>query len=194
KIKQGAVGKLRFITCHLEQSWFAQASGPGRGWKTDPNKAGGGQLVDSGSHTIAAMLDVSGLTPTEVYASVQNWGLAVDVNTAMVVRFAEGAQAAVTIGGFGHRVTESIRLIGDSASMSILYRTIKEQRLEVDGELASADLDITPSNPSANFVDTVLGKNSPRADVGLGLKVAQVCQAAYLSAERNRPVTISEVC
>ena len=191
KIREAAFGQLRLITAHLEQSWYRHTSASGGGWRGDPDKSGGGQLYDTGSHTLAAVLDVSGLTPVEVFASIQNCGLNVDVNTAMVVRFAEGPQAAITIGGFGHSVTESIRVVGEQASARIFFRTIKEQSLEIDGEAVHARAEIRSTNPVANLVDVVLGRDEPWAGVELGVKVAQVCRAAYLSAERNRPVSVA---
>ena len=189
-VRENKLGELRFITAHLEQSWLQNAATATGSWRGDPEKVGGGQLVDTGSHTLGALLDVSGLTPGEVFASIQNCGIEVDVNTSMVVRFTEGPQAAVTVGGFGHSVTESIRLVGDKASARIFFRTLKEQSLEIDGAFVDAHADFRATNPAANFVDVLLGRDEPGAGVDLGVKVAQLCHAAYLSARQNRPVKV----
>ena len=186
-------GQVRFITAHVEQSWFKGVTDPARkkGWKSDPEQAGGGQLVDTGSHTVAAMLYVCQMDPQQVFAFVDNCGLDVDVNTAMVVRFAQGAQAAITVGGFGHSVTECIRVVGDNASARIFFRTVKEQSLEIDGEVVDAKAAIAASDPDANFIDAILGEAEVGADARLGLRVAQLSDAAYRSAETNEVVQVA---
>ncbi|NOZ20314.1 MAG: Gfo/Idh/MocA family oxidoreductase [Planctomycetes bacterium] len=186
-VQNGEFGQVRFMTAHVEQGWYNIVTNPNkkRGWKTDPAQAGGGQLVDTGSHTVAAMLYVCQMDPVEVFAFIDNCGLNVDVNTSMAVRFAQGAQATVTVGGFGHSVTESIRVVGDKASARIFFRTVKEQALEVNGEVIDAPSIIPMSNPDSNFVDVILGKAEPGADGLLGLRVAQLSEAAYRSAETH---------
>jgi len=191
-VQNGDLGQIRFMTVHMEQGWYQAVTRPGRakGWKSDPAQAGGGQLVDTGSHTLAALLQVCQMDPKEVYATIDNCGLPVDVNTSMVVRFAQGPQAAITIGGFGHSVTESIRIVGDKGSLKIFFRTVAEQALEVDGKPVDAKALIPGSNPDANFVATILGQAQPGADGLLGLRVARLSEAAYRSAREDRPAEV----
>ena len=151
---------------------------------------GGGQLVDTGSHTIAAMLDVTGLVPKEAFAYVETDGLPVDLNTAGVVRFTNNAVASVMIGGFGHKVTEVLRVVGDKKSARIFFRTVREQALEVDGEIVDAKSASPGSTPNANFVDAILNGADVSANANLGLRVAQLTEALYQSAAEHCPVTI----
>ena len=190
---QADLGTVRFMTVHLEQGWVAGrlAKGQKGDWRSEPGQAGGGQLVDTGSHTVAALLYVTQLVPVEVFAYVDSCGLDVDVNTAMVVRFADGAQASISIGGFGHKVTESLRVVGDKASARIFFRTVREQSLEIDGQAVDAASMVRRSTPNANFVDAILGKASLGADGELGLRVAQLSEAAYESARRGAPVRLA---
>jgi predicted dehydrogenase len=193
KIQAGELGKVRFMTVHLEQGWLAGRLAKGRDgdWRSDPRQAGGGQLVDTGSHTLAALLYVTELVPVQVFAYVDNAGLDVDVNTAMVVRFANGALASITIGGFGHSVTECLRIVGDQASARIFFRTVREQSLEIDGQVVDASAHVERSTPNANFVEAILGRASIGADGELGLRVAQLTEAAYESAKRGAPVHLA---
>jgi predicted dehydrogenase len=192
-VQEGELGTVRFITVHLEQAWFAGRLAKVRDgdWRSDPGQAGGGQLVDTGSHTIAALLYVTQLAPIEVFAYVDNCGLDVDVNSAMVVRFANGAQASISIGGFGHKVTESLRVVGDKASARIFFRTVREQSLEIDGQVVDAASMVRRSTPNANFCDAMLGKANLGADGELGLRVARLSEAAYESARRGAPVRLA---
>ncbi|MCL5269299.1 MAG: Gfo/Idh/MocA family oxidoreductase [bacterium] len=191
-IETGELGAIRFITGHLEQAWYAsfRAAGSSGSWRNQPDQAGGGQLVDTGSHTVAAMLQVTGLAPEEAFAFIDRCGLAVDVDTAAVIRFTGGAIASLSIGGFGHSVTEVLRVVGDKASARIFFRTVREQSLEVNGQIVDAKAAIPLSNPDANFVDAILGKTPIGADGQLGVRTAQLTEAIYKSARTNAPVRI----
>jgi predicted dehydrogenase len=192
-VERGELGTIRFVSAHLEQSWFQRAAAATvkDNWRRDPHLAGGGQLVDTGSHTLAAMLDVTQLAPHEVFAYTDTCGLDVDVNTAMAIRFAEGALGTATIGGFGHSVTEVLRVVGDQASARIFFRTVREQSLEIEGQAVDAPSLVPPSNPDANFVQAVQGKDVVSATGELGLRVAQLSEAAYQSAAQHGPVSIA---
>jgi predicted dehydrogenase len=193
-VERGELGRVRFVSAHLEQSWYRRAvHGAGQGgWRHDPALAGGGQLVDTGSHTVAAMLDVSGLVPEEVFAYVDRCGLEVDVNTAMSIRFTGGALGTVMIGGFGHSVTEVLRIVGDEGSARIFFRTVREQSLEVNGALVDAAALVPRSNPDADFVEAILGRAQLAAPAELGLAVAELSEAAYRSAAEGRPIPLTQ--
>ncbi|MEM7029989.1 MAG: Gfo/Idh/MocA family oxidoreductase [Chloroflexota bacterium] len=193
-VAKGELGKIQFINAHLEQDWLkiGQDVDARRRWRRDPAQSGGGQLVDTGSHTVAAMLDVSHLTPAEVFAFQDKSDLDIDVNTVLSVRFAEGALAAMTIGGYGSKaVTEVLRIVGDKGSARIFFRTVREQSLEVNGEMIDAKSTITASNPNENFVETLLGNTVIGATSNLGLRVAQLSEAAYQSAQTNQPILVN---
>ncbi len=191
-IERGELGRVRFVSAHLEQSWAKLALGAdGTGsWRTDAKQAGGGQLMDCGSHTIGALLHVTGLTPEEVFAYIDTCGLPVDVNTSIAVRFREEAQGAISIGGYGHSVTEVLRVVGEEKSARIFFRTVREQSLEIDGEVVDAHARVAPTTVDAQFVDAVLGRARMEANGDLGLRVAQLTTAAYRSAEAHAPMAV----
>ncbi len=191
-VRSGELGEIRFLSAHLEQAWgrgFKSPTGEPT-WRQRPEQVGGGQLVDTGSHTIAALLDVTGLIPKEAFAYVEKYELPVDVNTIAVVRFTNGAVASISIGRFGHSVTEVLRVVGDKKSARIFFRTVREQTLEVDGEVIDAKAQIPPSTPNDNFVRAILLVAEIRAGATLGLRVAQLTEALYQSADEHRPIEI----
>jgi predicted dehydrogenase len=192
-VASGELGEIKFVSAHLEQTWGAGFRKPGGEltWRQMPDEVGGGQLVDTGSHTVAALLDVTGLVPKEAFAYVESCDLPVDLNTAAVVRFSNGAVASISIGGFGHSVTEALRVVGDKKSARIFFRTVREQTLEVDGQVVDAKAAISGSTPNANFVDAILNGAETRANGELGLRVAQLTEARYESAKEHRPVAIN---
>lgn len=193
-VARGDLGPLRFMTAHVEQGWLAGArkskEAGKAAWRLDPSLSGGGQLVDTGSHTLAALLYICGMDPVEVFAFVDNCGFDVDVDTAMVARFAQGAQAAITVGGFGHSVTESIRFVGEKGSGRVFFRTVAEQSLEIDGAAIDAKAAIPASNPQANLLDAIQGKAQIGADGLLGLRVALLSEAAYRASREGRAVKV----
>jgi predicted dehydrogenase len=191
-VESGELGEIRLVSAHLEQSWYANfLSTKGRDpWRKRPEDAGGGQLVDCGSHTIAALLDVTQLVPNEVFAFIENCDVPVDINTAAAVRFTNGAVGTLCIGGFGHSVTEVLRVVGDKRSARIFFRTVREQSLEIDGKPVDAKTELPGSAPNANFVDAILGKDRIRADAELGLHVAQLSDAIYRSAAEHGAVQV----
>jgi len=191
-IADGEFGEIQFVSGHLEQAWYANFTDPKkeRTWKSDPEGAGGGQLVDTGSHTVAALFDVTQLNPVEVFAFMQNLDIPVDVNTASSIRFENGAVGTLTVGGFGHSVTEVLRVVGEKKSARIFFRTVAEQSLEIDGEIIDAKTEYPASTPNADFISAIQNEKTMTANGELGLKVAQFSEACYDSAKEKRPVTI----
>jgi predicted dehydrogenase len=74
-VQKGAIGELRGVVSYVTQNW-----GGVRGWRLDPELAGGGMFMDTGSHLVASTLWVTGLEPVEVSAFVDNTGKKVDIN------------------------------------------------------------------------------------------------------------------
>ena len=190
-VARGELGDLRLLTAHMDQRWFGRLAA-GDSWRTDPERGGGGQLMDTGSHTLAAVLDVTRLTPEEVYARIDHAGAAFDVDTSMVIGFREGPQATVTISGFGlpKLVSEWIRVVGDAGTAEITFANASHQGLRVHGEEVAPAAHVAPSNANHNFVEAIRGRQRVAADAGLGLGVAQLTEAAYRSARENRPARV----
>lgn len=191
-VETGELGEIQFVSAHLEQSWYSHfgSAGSGDSWRERPEETGGGQLTDCGSHTLAALLDVTRLVPEEAFAFVEKCDLQVDVNTAAAIRFTNRAVGSLSIGGFGHSVTEVLRIVGDKRSARIFFRTVHEQSLEVDGEMIDAKAKMPGSTPNANFIDAIHGAAEIQANAELGLRVAKLTDALYISAAEHRPVAI----
>lgn len=194
-IDNGELGKIQFLSAHLEQPWFDIVHRPeiANTWRSSHEQAGGGQLVDSGSHTVSAVLAVTRLVPEEAFAFVENAGLGVDVNTVAAVKFRGGVLGSLTIGGFGHSCTEILRVVGDKASARIFFRTVQEQSLEIDGEVVDAKNLLPGTTPNLNFLETIRGNATLESDAELGLRVAQLTEALYASAKAHRPVRMEEL-
>jgi len=88
--EKGELGEVySFVGC-LTQNWLRAVRGR---WRVEPELSGGGQLYDSGSHMLNAMLYLTDLQPVEVFAFSDYKGMKVDITSALVVKFNNGALA-----------------------------------------------------------------------------------------------------
>lgn len=200
-IEQGAIGEIQFIQALQNQMWYASKfRTPELPWRVKPELSGGGQLNDSGSHLVDILLHVTGLEPEKVYAAQQSFDLAVDVNSAITVQFKGGATGNISIvgqaPGIGGSVWEDVTIYGSEGA--IYYRMIGQPEfkptLEVRriGENTPVDVgELLPaSTPDQNFVDAIRGRDTVKSPAECGLRVMQLSEAAWKSAETGEPVHV----
>jgi predicted dehydrogenase len=200
-IESGAIGRVEFIQALQNQQWYANKfKTPELPWRVHKALSGGGQLNDSGSHLIDILLHVTGLEPEVVFALQQSFKLEVDVNSAITVRFASGALGNISIvgqaPGIGGAVWEDITIYGSEGA--IYYRMIGQPefkpwlQLRKIGQNEPVDLGPLPpgSTPDQNFIDAILGRDTVKSPAECGLRVMQLSEAAWQSAETGRPVEV----
>ena len=84
-VQKGALGELKGVVAYVTQNWG------GKGWRMVPELAGGGMFMDTGSHLVAAVLWITGLTPIKVSAFMDKRGKRVDMDAVVNARFRGGA-------------------------------------------------------------------------------------------------------
>ena len=161
-------------------------------WRSDPALSGGGQLNDSGSHLVDILLWTTGLTAQEVYATINNYDLPVDVDSALSIRFTNGARGAVSIVGHSPMWWEEFTVWGTRGALlyrngAILQRRFDEEQMVEPSELPG------DSTPDRNFVDVILGRDTNRVPAECGLRVIELTEAAWRSSELGRPVQVHEL-
>lgn len=186
-IQSGELGKVNYICAYQAQSWLKGTTGT---WRQNPALSCGGQLNDSGSHLLDVVLWVTGLEPESVSAFIDNRGTQVDIDSAVTVRFREGAIATFNVVGsasIGWHEDVSIHC----EKGTLLYRNnnifvAKEgQREPVE---VSEDLPAS-SDPNRDFVDLILGRvNEAAAPSSCGLRIARLTEAAWKSAANGGQV------
>jgi predicted dehydrogenase len=187
-VQSGKLGKVEHISYTLYQDWYRFTKGT---WRRSPKYAGGGQLMDSGSHILDVTLWISGLRPRRVYAQMRYFDAKVDVNSALTVEFAGGAVAQIAIVGKSNiKWAEELTITGGSGtlryqqgSMSLYDEGGKKTIVKVprgDGT----------KTPVRNFVDAIRGKAAVAAPPTWGLAVARLTEAAFQSAQKGRPVSL----
>lgn len=187
-IQDGKLGKINYICAYQAQAWLRGTRGS---WRQDPELSCGGQLNDSGSHLLDVVLWVSGLEPKSVTATIENYDSRVDIDSAVTVRFHEGAIATFNVVGsatIGWH--EDVSIHGDKGT--VLYRNGKILvALEGEGgvkEVSDSELPAS-SDPNRDFVDLILGRVSEAAaPSSCGLRIARLTEAAWKSAENGGQV------
>jgi predicted dehydrogenase len=186
-IRNGELGKINFICAYQAQSWLNGTTGT---WRQNPVISCGGQLNDSGSHLLDVVLWVTGLEPESVSAVMDNRGSQVDIDSAVTVRFREGAIATFNVvGSASIGWHEDVSFHGEKGT--VLYRNNKiyvakegqSEIAEVTDELPAS------SDPNRDFVDLILGRVSEAAaPSSCGLRITRVTEAAWKSEANGSQV------
>lgn len=187
RIREGAFGKVRFVQALLSQEWKRFTKGT---WRQDPALSGGGQLNDSGSHMLDVLLWMTDLRPETVVAFCENRDTAVDIDTAMSVRFVGGALASITIAGDAHCWHEDTTIWCERGSFFL--RGGKLTMVDEAGNKFTADHLAGGGSTDQNFIDAILGRAEVVAPFECGLRVIELTEAAWKSSEQGgAPVRVA---
>ncbi len=202
-IDSGLIGVLQYVDLQQNQNWYNNQKRADR-WRIHKELSGGGQLNDSGSHIVDILLYVTGLEPERVYAVQQNFDLGVDINSAVTVTFKGGATGCLSIVGNapfkGGAVFEDITIYGSEGA--VFYRQLGQENprnpfIQVRRFDADDPVEVTgvpeASNPDENFLAAILGKEPVKSPAECGLRVMQLSEAAWKSAERSEPVAVASL-
>ena len=188
QIKSGELGDVQFINALQDQAWYRSQQGK---WRQVKALSGGGQLNDSGSHLLDIVLWMIDQTPIEVSARIEYFDSEVDINTSLSVRFENGALAnfAIIGNGPGPGMWEDITIWG---SKGAIYS--RNGKLTCKYGADPVEIEALPSrftSPDRNFIDAILGRDTIQVPASCGLRVIQLTEAAWESAEDGgRPVTV----
>jgi predicted dehydrogenase len=185
-VASGVLGEIRLVTVLIAQDCLANFL-PGASWRADPALSGGGHFMDTGSHIVDMMLWVSGLEPALVYAEIDNFGTLVDVITALTIRFTTGARATFAATSLSAEPwREEFSFYGTAGVMNIRADGLSYQTS--GGDKIYPRTEGRDVRPVENFIAAIRGEvPEPQAPAICGLRVAQVTEAAYKSAQSGRP-------
>ncbi|SFL08876.1 Predicted dehydrogenase [Halogranum rubrum] len=199
-VDDGRIGEVHMATCYLEQEWIRWTQ---HQWRSNPDLSGGGQLYDSGSHLLDALLWSTRSTPVSVAATVDNRGHDVDVNSALAATLerddGEGhITASIGVSGAGQSSPapgEMLTLLGTDGTISFDGETIS---VIENGTTYTA----TPDDPGfdditrrklQNFVDAIRGDVELEIPAEDALKVTALTEAAYDAAESGQTIDVDEL-
>ena len=200
-IMMGKIGEIRGVSGYITQNWDAFG-----GWRVDLELSGGGMFMDTGSHLVASMLWVTGLRPKRVWATQDRQGRKVDVNMACHISFDNGAVGTLTTVGDAGRHDERLLIAGSEGSLTLHMHQWVPKALLLNDEVVEVPRRIRRSDPDAAFFSAIRKrKEAPpnkRVDavrspfdeepLDYAFQVAQLTEAAYKSANENKPVSIRQ--
>ncbi|WP_224450400.1 Gfo/Idh/MocA family protein [Haloprofundus salilacus] len=194
-IDAGRIGDIRSITAYLSQPWLAATEG----WRGNPEMSGGGQLYDSGSHLLDAVLWLTDSKPRTVTAVIDNWGYDVDITSSVsaMLESENGRPVTASIGvsGDGTLFEEGLFIWGTEGHIeySAGSLTVHEQ----DGEPHSAEISVKGEGDDFKILmerklSAFQASVETGADVEVpgeqGLQVIALTEAAYEAARNERHV------
>jgi predicted dehydrogenase len=187
-IESGKVGEVQFVSALQCQGWYKGTKGT---WRQEPELSGGGQLNDSGSHLVDIILWTTGLMAQTVTAFTENFDSKVDINSALSIKFRNGALGNISIVGNAPAWHEDISFWCSEGMF--LYRNGHLQFVDASGkrhDLTEKDMP-AGSSPGRNFVDAILKGVPVESPPECGLRVIEMTEAAWKSAAQNgMPVTV----
>jgi predicted dehydrogenase len=201
-VTSGRIGDVHAVNAYLGQDWIEIQRGS---WRTDPALSGGGQLYDSGSHLLDALLWTLDAEPRTVAAVTDDRGEAVDVNSALAATL---DRHVGTDGERSQSVTASVGVVGDGTNGEpdeemvvwgteghVRYAddrlTVYDDGVTYEGEV-SGDRDFTTltRRKLSDFVRAVEERSEPAVPGSFGLRVTALTEAAYEAAETGRTVDV----
>jgi len=198
-VESGRIGEVHAANAVLSQDWIDLQRDT---WRANPSLSGGGQLYDSGSHLIDALLWTTGAEPQSVSAQMEFDSPGVDTDAALTLaleRDGRPVTASVSVSGDG--------IDGEPAESYAIWGT--EGRITFDGEricvaekgATTYETEITEGTDFAaltdrkleNFLASVRGDDEPAMPGEVGLEITALTEAAYRAAEEGRRVDVQEL-
>ncbi len=186
QIESGATGPVQFIAALQGQNWLRGTKGA---WRQVHALSGGGQLNDSGSHLIDIILWSTGMSPLSVAAVGDKFGTEVDINTALALKFRNGALGTFSVVGNGIGWHEDVSVFCEE----IVYYVREGKVTSVDRDNKRVEHDLSGSStPDQNFIDAITGKGICESPFECGLEVIRLTEAAWKSMEMSgTPVEVT---
>ena len=183
-IRAGLIGRVCGVSCYITQYWG------GGGWRGVRELAGGGFMMDTGSHLVAATLWLTGLQPKKVFASLNHDGISIDRNAVLQVEFDGGALGSFSFFGSAARHDECISIHGTKGCL--VYRN---HEWKLTGSLINDEPMRIPKRIGNEFPDDAFFRAIRNRGRGIELPlccvdVARLTEAAYRSVDEGRMVKV----
>ncbi len=186
-IQDGRAGEVQFVSAFQGQNWMKGTAGS---WRQVPEVSCGGQLNDSGSHLIDIILWVTGLRAERVMAEIEDFGIGVDINSALAVKFAEGAEANISVVGNCPIWWEDITIVCSGWTFFLRQGELTFNTGDEGETLKMTGAGYSGESPARNFVESALGRAEVLAPSVCGLRTIELTEAAWESGESGEPVSL----
>lgn len=182
-----------FVTAEITQDWIGAVEGS---WKANPDLSGGGQLYDSGSHLVDAVLWIMNETPSSVTAQMSFYDNdeQVDVQAGLTVYFENDAVANLAVSGDAPRVSEAYHFWGENGATLIdghEWNPRQYRRVDSEGNIHKPNINRGSEMPKADaFIEAIETDTEPPATVHDGLLSTAVTEAAYEAAQTGTQIDL----
>jgi len=181
-------------------TWGQPAQRSAHGWRADPDKMGGGELIDTGYHPTYRLLFLAGQQPTAVTAMLGTYRLPLErEDTANVlVRFADGMTGKIftswAMRAPGARPT-LFNVMGEAGQLWGEIDRLYYQPVGFDSpamvEYKGWDYGRSFAAEIAHFVDAIEGGFEPLHSVAEATETLRVILAAYQSVAEGKIVSLA---
>ncbi|MCB9872786.1 MAG: Gfo/Idh/MocA family oxidoreductase [Planctomycetaceae bacterium] len=164
-VANGDIGEIQAVRSNYIQGWMCglkpDPNPPRGGWKTDPAKAGSGSLGDVGTHAYNLICYVTGLTATEVSASLRTYqpGGQLDDYGQATIAFGDSQLGTITFSQISHGRLNDLSLEVDGTKGALLWR--QEQPNELTVRRTGQATQIYERHPPAAYMNGS-GRNACR--------------------------------
>lgn len=197
-IASNRIGTVHTVACYIGQDWFSSHQGT---WRADPDISGGGQLYDTGSHLIDALLWITNGIPETATASIEFAKPGIDVSAALTTRLQvdDGtAIGSVTVTGDGVAMDprEGYVIWGTRGGVvytgDYLYLEHKGATRYTVPTGTESNFDIATRRKVADFVTAINDEERPVVSDD-AIQVTALTEAAYMAADEERTIDVQDL-
>lgn len=198
-VQDGMIGEPHTVSAYMEQGWYDRFKDA---WRTDPQLSGGGELYDSGSHLLDAILWTTDTEPEQVTALMDQPEEGVDVNTAIAATLTRenGGQvtASISVTGDGRSLAlgEQLHIFGTDGQIHVEDGTVTVDVYDGDTEehtFDDRDFEDATEAKLADFIDASKNGTDPSVPGTYGRSVTALTEAAYRSYETGETVDVADL-
>jgi predicted dehydrogenase len=187
-IEGGRFGPVQALHASISQPWRSMHRGT---WRMDPSLSGGGFLHDTGTHLLQAVLYLHTAQPVQVSAQIDCLDCPVDINAAVQIRFDDDTAANLTF--CGNSPSRCIvQVAGESGGVQFTSLHGHDATAwDAQGQeiaLPAFDKSIRHEH---NFLAAIHDGQPVRSGWRDGVRVCELVEAAYASAQLGRPVDLA---
>ena len=160
-------------------------------YRADPNLAGGGLLIDGGSHIVSEALWTTKLAAKTVNAMMDDTDT--DMRCVVGIQYENDAHCSISmVGDSKIRRRVHSTYFGSKGTIMVDGMPFSVTILKPDEEPVIIDEDEMHQAPQPvdNFIDAILGRTEPLSTGVDGMKAVEVIDAAYQSAKTGKTVAL----
>jgi len=163
-------------------------------WRTDPEMAGGGVVMNCGSHRIDLLVYLLGdVAEVSAFVDTLHCNYTVDDSSVIIMRFAMGAQAVTNFNQNVRASTDEFAIYGTEGK--IVATPLDSGNIVVHNASGVKEYNLPPTKIThlglvRDFVESIINDQKPTSSGEDGMKTSLVMDAAYKSSKLKQAMLI----